>query len=105
MKQESDKEIDLLLRNLARTSAVSQPLDGNGSSAASLDEHLDADELNSYAENVVPVQARARYTEHLADCARCRQIVAELRHAAGLIVKPEPVAVATPSRWNSFLAW
>ena len=37
-----------------------------------LSPHLDADELNSYAEGMVPAPARVRYTEHLADCDLCR---------------------------------
>jgi len=105
MKQEFDKEIDLLLRNQARASADSPHSEGNGSSALPLEEHLDADELNSYAENVLPLQARARYTEHLADCTRCRQIVTELRQAAGLVITAEPVTVLTLPIWKSFLAW
>ena len=70
MKQETNNEMDLLLRRLGRRPETSLS-DGNGDV-----EHLDADELSAYAENVVPGGARARYTEHLAECTRCR----ELRH-------------------------
>ena len=41
-------------------------------------DHLDADELSAYAENALPAAARARYTEHLADCSRCRELVVQL---------------------------
>ena len=105
MKQEFDKEIDLLLRNQARASVDSPHSHGNGSSTLPLEEHLDADELNSYAENVLPLQARARYTEHLADCTQCRQVVAELSQAARLVITAMPGAVPTLSIWKSFLTW
>ena len=56
MKQEKNNEIDLLLRRL------SQRQGGSVSDADShLDsDHLDADELNSYAENALPAAARIR---------------------------------------------
>ena len=86
MKQTNHNEVDLLLRSLARgREAASRQSsqdagDGEGLSSA----HLDADELNSYAEGVAPAPARARYTEHLADCAVCRGIVVGLSQAAGV---------------------
>lgn len=74
MKQSPENEIDLLLRRLGR--------DEWPDTTAAESEHLDADELNSYAENVLPEVARAKYTEHLADCSRCRRLVTELAPAA-----------------------
>jgi hypothetical protein len=84
MKQAKNNEVDLLLRSLARGRAESamhrSSKSEDGNRAAS--DHLDADELNSYAEGAVPVPARARYMEHLADCDRCRGIVVGLTQAA-----------------------
>lgn len=81
MKHSEDNEMDLLLRSLAkRASSISNT--GNG--AQRDDSHLDADELNAFAERSVPPAARARYTAHIADCSRCRKLVAALTAAAGL---------------------
>ena len=96
MKQSSNNEVDILLRSLAR-----QRRDGGVSNASpagngggSLSDHLDADELNSYAEGVLPAAARARYTEHLADCDDCRGLVVGLSQAAGAgIRQPIPESV------------
>ncbi len=80
MKQTENNEMDILLRGLAkRASSVSDP--GNGAQQESA--HLDADELNAFAERSIPPAARARYTAHLADCSRCRKLVATLSAAAG----------------------
>ncbi len=96
MKQETNNEIDLLLRRLGRRpdGRVSDPDDG----------HLDADELSSYAENVLPPSARSRYTEHLAQCSSCRTLVVQLSSAAGVVVAPERSVVAEPSGFRKFLA-
>ena len=101
MKEETNKELDLLLRRLSRRQDGVVP--GNGSSISG--EHLDADELNSYAENVLPAAARARYTEHLAECARCRGIIVQLSSSAGVIASVDQTAkVPTPSGLRNFLA-
>lgn len=79
----TNNEIDLLLRKLSRPDGANNVSD----QPHSFDEkHLDADELNSYAENALPAAARAHYTEHLADCSKCRGIVSDLSRAAGLVV-------------------
>ena len=80
MKEPKNNEVDLLLRSLAQSRGES-PL--QRSDDDSFSEHLDADELNSYAEGLVPAAARSRYTEHLADCADCRRVVIGLTQAAG----------------------
>ena len=89
MKQTTNNEVDLLLRSLARergdAALQNESKAGNGNRASS--DHLDADELNSYAEGVAPVAARARYTEHLADCDACRGIVVSLTQAAGAVTR------------------
>ena len=80
MKEEINNEMDALLRRLSRRDGTAG-LDGSNSS---LSDHLDADELNAYSENTLPSKTRLRYTEHLADCARCRSLVTQLTQSAGL---------------------
>jgi hypothetical protein len=82
MSERENNEIDKLLRGLARSGAVSAPAADEELSAEA--EHLDADEMNAYAERALPDAARARYTAHLADCGDCRQIVSQLSIAVGL---------------------
>jgi hypothetical protein len=86
MKQANHNEVDLLLRSLAkgRNEFRSQSGAALGDDSGALSNHLDADELNSYAEGVVPAPARARYLEHLADCGACRGIVISLTQTAGV---------------------
>jgi putative zinc finger protein len=98
MKQETDNEMDLLLRRLGRRPDI--PLSGANGDV----NHLDADELNAYAENVLPAAARARYTTHLAECARCRELVVQLSAAAGVVPVVETTAAAGPSGLKRFLA-
>jgi hypothetical protein len=93
MRQETNNEMDLLLRRLGRQQET----------AASSD-HLDADELSSFAENALPPAARARYTEHLAECARCRDLVVQLSSSAGVVVAQETAKVFAPSALRKFLA-
>jgi hypothetical protein len=101
MKQPENNEIDSLLRSLAsrkRASSV-EPV-GNAAGV-----HLDADELNSYAEGALPPSTRARYTSHLADCDDCRKIVSQLSLAAGPVIN-EAVAGKSSVRfdWRKMLA-
>jgi hypothetical protein len=81
MKQANHNEVDLLLRALARGREESSLLRSPGDGI--LADHLDADELNSYAEGVLPAATRLRYSEHLADCDACRGIVVSLAQAGG----------------------
>ena len=95
MKQETNNEMDLLLRRLGRR-------DGAASAGG---DHLDADELSAYAENVLPAAARARYSEHLAECSLCREMVVQLGAAAGVVVAaPDAVKVPQPSLLKKLLA-
>ena len=94
MKEERKNEMDLLLRRLGRRDAATVP-DAD---------HLDADELSAYAENALPAAARARYTMHLAECVRCRELVVQLSSAAGVVVATDTAKVAKPSAWRTFLA-
>jgi hypothetical protein len=97
MRQETNNEIDLLLRRMSRGQGATAP-DGD------LRDHLDADELSSYAENALPAAARARYTDHLAECSRCRELVVQLSSAAGVVLAEEPSRVSEPSGLRKFLA-
>ncbi|HET6980339.1 MAG TPA: zf-HC2 domain-containing protein [Pyrinomonadaceae bacterium] len=95
MRQETNKEMDLLLRRLGRQQDVFAP---------DAEDHLDADELNAFAENVLPATTRTRYTEHLAECARCRELVVQLTAAAGVITAHQIAKVTEPSGLKKFLA-
>ena len=93
MKQETNNEMDLLLRRLGRRDDAAMPED-----------HLDADELSAYAENALPATARARYTLHLAECSRCRSLVVQLSSSAGVVAATDSAAVPEPSGFRRFLA-
>lgn len=95
MKQETNNEMDLLLRRLGRRQDVFAP---------DAEDHLDADELSAYAENVLPAKSRARYTEHLAECSRCREMVVQLSASAGVVIAAQADNVSGASGWRKFLA-
>jgi hypothetical protein len=94
MKQETNKEMDLLLRRLSRRQDASMP-DAK---------HLDADELSSYAENALPAVARSRYTEHLAECSKCRELVVQLSSSVGFVGTEEITRASERSGLWKFLA-
>jgi hypothetical protein len=101
MKQPEYNEIDSLLRSWAgRNRSVSGEAARNSAGA-----HLDADELSSYAEGVLPPATRARYTSHLVDCDDCRKVVTESAVAAGPKIK-ESLVESTPelAGWRKALA-
>ena len=102
MKKDENNEMDLLLRSLARREGTrSFPrVRVTGGSAHSA--HLDADELSSYAERTLPAATRARYTIHLADCAQCRKIVAELAPAVSVSVRDHPEQQGVTTFWQKF---
>ena len=95
MKQETNNEMDLLLRRLGRRQDFLAPAAGG---------HLDTDELSAYAENVLPVKTRARYTEHLAECSRCRELVVQLSASAGVVIAEQTDKISVVSGWRKFLA-
>jgi Putative zinc-finger len=70
----NDSEMDVLLRRFAKV----------GSDVKST-QHLDADELNAFAEGALPPAARSRYVSHLADCDDCRRVVSGLAAASGRV--------------------
>ena len=90
--------MDLLLRRLSRRQGM--PTDGDSHNDS---DHLDADELSSYAENALPAAARARYTEHLAECTSCRELVVRLSATVPIVTR-EAVTAAEPSWLRTFLA-
>jgi hypothetical protein len=102
MKPEFDKETDALLRDHARRGVV-RARDGAASFAReglspdrgiASAEHLDADELNAFAENAAPEAARSRYLSHLADCDDCRRAATTLALAANVaLARDEPEAL------------
>ncbi len=94
MNEETKNEMDLLLRRLGRRDDTSVP---NA-------DHLDADELSAYAENALPVAARTRYTAHLVECSRCRELMVQLSSAVGVIAATDIASVSKPSAWRTFLA-
>jgi hypothetical protein len=74
------------------------------------DIHPDADSLSAFAEHVLPDAERARILDHMAGCARCRDIVYLAQQMAEVEVEPSPVAEpkAVPRRgWLSplFTGW
>ena len=77
MKPANLNEMDVMLRSLARRDS------GVVSAHVDAESHLDADELNAFAEGVVTEPARARYSAHLADCTNCRRIVVGLTQSVG----------------------
>jgi hypothetical protein len=107
MKQAKNNEIDLLLRKLARHELTDSARGTRVANAAEENEagkHLDTDELNAYAENALPSTARVFYTEHLADCERCRKLVAELSVASGASVRHATVEIRAPSGFRKYLS-
>lgn len=101
--------MDRLLRRYARRNAETLPTAGDGRNESAEDQtsgaHMDADELNAYAEDALPMAARARYFAHLADCDSCRKLVTELTLASGALVEEKHVAVAETPRSNSWREW
>lgn len=115
MNQNEQTQTDLLLRRYARRNAEDVRGEQDSSAerrAASEAEasggaHLDADELNAYAENALPQATRLRYMTHLADCDACRRNVTALTLAAGIPNEPSQAAtgarVAPARSWRKWL--
>jgi hypothetical protein len=89
----NDKEIDVLLRRYGKSESVS-----SGG-------HLDADELNAFAEGALPASARQRYVSHLADCENCRKLAGQLVIATGNAVETQvPTSQPVTESWWRKLA-
>lgn len=120
MKFESDTEIDSLLRRQARresssaSSTAGSVLGANGDDErqtmgrAGGAAHLDADEMNAFAEGALSDASRARYFAHLADCDECRGLVTKLTLAANVAIEPSArattVEASTRSSWRDWLS-
>ena len=108
MKQANNNEMDLLLRSLARRQSDRSLLTDSLLEDQTDSRHLDADELNAYAERTLPAATRARYTMHLADCAQCRKIVAELAPVVAASAREEVAEHEATSLWQTlrhFFSW
>jgi Putative zinc-finger len=113
MNSDSNTEIDLLLRRHGRrkatlASAANERAAGGRPEETGLGPHMDADEMNAYAEGELPGPARERALVHLADCDQCRAIVTELKLAANVPLEAEDEGAPQlqPSRasWRTWLA-
>lgn len=92
MKQGKNNEMDLMLRSLVKGERGRFPLDQEHARTIEnqvSSEHLDADELSSFAEGEVPAPARDRFIAHLADCDNCRGVVVGLTQASGAAARSE----------------
>lgn len=83
MQVEHDKEIEALLKRVAKGDAK----------ASAGGTHLDADEISMFSENAMPDAGRVRAIEHLADCDRCRTI---LSGVIAMRAEDEPDEAAAP---------
>lgn len=103
MKHADQNEMDVLLRSFARRNVGGTSIQTGAE--AGFAEHMDADELNAFAEGMLPAQARARYSAHLADCANCRTIVIKLTQAAGFATDRQAVEEqSTAPFWDQLTA-
>jgi hypothetical protein len=81
-----DTQMDVLLRRYSDHAKSNLPV-----------QHLDADELNAFAEGALPAAARSRCVSHLSDCDDCRKLVSQLAITAGAIAKTESAKVSSAS--------
>jgi Putative zinc-finger len=91
-----DAQIDLLLKRHARRALLPDT-----------SSHLDADELNAFAEGALPAATRARFISHFADCDDCRRLVTQLSMASGVasqITTATGEAFSFSQKLKSFLA-
>lgn len=111
MSSDSHKETDSLLRAYTQRDkhgshgsaafseqTMSKGMDHQTTAVA----HLDADELNAYAEDAVPAATRSRYTAHLADCERCRKIATAL--VLDVVDATEPELHTAPQKTSPALS-
>lgn len=111
MKSSDSTEMERLLRRYARRRGEAlHAVDDKQSESQTANNtgHLDADELNAYAEGAVPDSARSRYFAHLADCDSCRKLVTDLTLSATRAVEERARVAAVsalPSKtWRDWLA-
>ncbi len=94
--QPEDSQIDVLLKRYG----------GHAKSGAAA-QHLDADELNAFAERSAPAAARSRYVSHLAECDDCRTLATQLSIAAGATANAGAGAIETArgSLWQKLTSF
>ena len=94
--QPEDSQIDVLLKRYGRGARSGAPA-----------EHLDADELNAFAERSAPAAARSRYVSHLAECDDCRELATQLSIAAGATASVGAGAIETAggSLWQKLTSF
>lgn len=61
--------------------------------------HLDADSVNAFVEGVLPEHERAQCLAHLAECARCRDIVFLAQDVPDSPAAPIPIPISAHRRW------
>ena len=112
MKHSDNTGMDRLLRRFARSKGATLPAEdkpgADPTRRTGSDTHLDADEMNAYAENALPEVARSRYFAHLADCDSCRKLVTDLTLAASISQEGKAriasLETASPKSWREWLA-
>lgn len=72
LKEDWDKDFDTLLRATAHEAASANTRETLSAG------HLDADALNLFTENILPLITREKYTAHLAECDLCRRNLRQL---------------------------
>lgn len=87
-----DTQMDVLLRRYSQHATSNTSI-----------EHLDADEMNAFAEGSLPAAARQHYVSHLADCDQCRQMVTQLTISAGRPAAFQAAGVAVRESWGKKL--
>jgi len=94
--QPEDSQIDVLLKRHGGHAPTGAPAD-----------HLDADELNAFAEGAAPAAARSRYVSHLAECHDCRRLATQLSSAAGATANAGAGAIETAggSLWQKLTSF
>src|SRR5216683_5962290 len=94
--QPEDSQIDVLLKRYGGHAPAGAPA-----------EHLDADELNAFAERSAPAATRSRYVSHLAECDDCRKLATQLSIAAGATANAGAGAIETAggSFWQSLTSF
>lgn len=105
MELEFDKEIDALMRKAAQGGAAFSAVSGEFPLP-----HLDADEIAAFSENALPAFAKEKAMAHLADCSRCRKILAfsiepETEPALEAAVREEKSAASEVSWWKKMFVF
>src|SRR6266852_741986 len=94
--QPEDSQIDVLLKRYGGHAPIGAPAD-----------HLDADELNAFAEGAAPATARSRYVSHLAECRDCRRLATQLSITARATANAGAGAIETAggSLWQKLTSF